>query len=89
MNSINYLKKVKGISTKGITKDFIDKFSILNGPKRVSSEIFQNYLAFKPAKNAVNTLLELLALNRGNLMGSQKKVLKILVNQAAILLQLL
>ena len=33
-NKLNELsKKVKAISTKGLTKDLIDKFSILNGAK--------------------------------------------------------
>ena len=35
-------KKVNAISTKGLTKDLIDKFSILNEAKYFSSEIFQN-----------------------------------------------
>ena len=33
-NELNELsKRVKSISTKGLTKDLIDKFSILNGAK--------------------------------------------------------
>ena len=44
MNSTNYQKKAKAISTKGLTKDLIDKFSILNGVKHFSLGIFQNYL---------------------------------------------
>ena len=43
-------KKVKEISTKGLTKDLINKWSILNGAKYFSSGIFQNYLVFVPAK---------------------------------------
>ena len=43
-------KKVKAISIKGLTKYLIDKFSILNGEKHISSGIFQNYLVFMPAK---------------------------------------
>ena len=39
-------KKVKAKSTKGLTKDLINKFSILNGAKYFPSGIFQNYLAF-------------------------------------------
>ena len=50
MNQMNYQKKVKAISTKGLTKDLINKFSILKGAKYFSSGIFQNYLAFIPAK---------------------------------------
>ena len=49
-NELNELsKKVKAISTKGLTKDLINKFSILNGAKYFSSEIFQNYFVFIPA----------------------------------------
>ena len=57
-------------------KDFINKFSILNGAKYFPSGIFQNYLVFIPAKNTLNILVVLLELNRGNLMECQKKVLK-------------
>ena len=46
-------KKVKAISTKGLTKDLIDKFSNLNGAKYFSSGIFQNYLVFIPAKKCI------------------------------------
>ena len=50
-NGLNELsEKVNAISTKGLTKDLINKFSILNGAKYFSSEIFQNYLLFIPAK---------------------------------------
>ena len=49
-NELNELsEKVKAISTKGLTKDLINKFSILNGAKYFSSGIFQNYLVFIPA----------------------------------------
>ena len=44
-NKLNeLLKKVKEISTKGLTRDLINKISILNGAKYFSSGIFQNYL---------------------------------------------
>ena len=36
-----------------MTKDLIDKFSILNEVKYFSLEIFQNYLAFIPAKKYI------------------------------------
>ena len=49
-NELNELsEKVKAISTKGLKKDLIDKFSILNGAKYFSLRIFQNYLVFIPA----------------------------------------
>ena len=38
------------MSTKGLTKDLINKFSILNGTKYFSERIFQNYLVFLTAK---------------------------------------
>ena len=41
------------ISTKGFTKDLINKFSILNGAKYFSLKIFQNYLAFIPTKKYI------------------------------------
>ena len=46
-------KKVKAISTKGLTKDLIDKFSILNGAKDFSLGIYQNYLLFIPTKKYI------------------------------------
>ena len=53
-NELNELsKKVKAISTKEITKDLIDKFSILNRTKYFSLGIFQNYLVFIPAKRYI------------------------------------
>ena len=53
-NELNeLLEKVKARSTKGLTKDLIDKFSILNGAKYFSSGIFQNYLVFIPAKKYI------------------------------------
>ena len=53
-NELNELsEKVKAISTKGLTKDLINKFSILNGAKYFSSGIFQNYLVFMPAKKYI------------------------------------
>ena len=46
-------KKVKATSTKGLTKDLINKFSILNGVKYFSSGIFQNHLIFISAKKYI------------------------------------
>ena len=69
-NELNRLlkKKVKAIWMKRLTKDLIDKFSILNGAKYFSLGIFQNYLVFIPAKNTLNIFLVLFILNPGNLM---------------------
>ena len=89
-NELNELsEKVKVISTNELTKDLINKFSILNGAKYFSSRIFKNYLVFTPAKKYIKYLVALLGLIRGNLMEFQKKVLKMLLNETAILHQLL
>ena len=37
---MNYKKNVKEISTKGLTKNLVDKCVILNGVKHFFSEIF-------------------------------------------------
>ena len=39
--------------TKGLTKDLINKFSILNEAKYFSLEIFQNQLIFIPTKEYI------------------------------------
>ena len=45
------MKKVKEkIPTNGLIKDLRNKFSIFNGAKYFSLEIFQNYLVFIPSK---------------------------------------
>ena len=53
-NKLNELSKnVKAISTQKLTKDLINKFSILNGAKYFCLGIFQNYLVFIPAKKCI------------------------------------
>ena len=53
-NELNEVpKKFKAILTKRLTKDLINKFSILNGAKYFSLGILQNYLIFIPAKNNI------------------------------------
>ena len=53
-NKLNEIsEKVKGRSTKRLTKDLMNKFSILNEAKYFSSGIFQNYLVFIPAKKYI------------------------------------
>ena len=47
----------KNSGRKALTKDLINKFSILNGAKYFSSEIFQNYLVFIPAKNYIKYII--------------------------------
>ena len=51
MNKLS--EKIKAISTKGLSKDLINKFSILNGVKYFFSGIFQNYFVFIPAKKCI------------------------------------
>ena len=46
-------KKVKAASTKGLTKDLINKFSILNWAKYFSSGLFQNNLVFIQTKKYI------------------------------------
>ena len=41
------------MSTNVLTKDLMNKFSILNGSKYFSAAIFQNYLVFIPAKKYI------------------------------------
>ena len=54
-NELNKLsKKVKAISTKRLTKELINKFSILNTAKYIFfSLIFQSYLVFISAKKYI------------------------------------
>ena len=40
MNKINHKKNIKALSMKGLTKNLINKFSILNEAKYFSSGIF-------------------------------------------------
>ena len=53
-NKLNELsKKVEAVSTKWLAKDLIDKFSILNRAKHLSSGMLQNNLVFIPAKKHI------------------------------------
>ena len=53
-NELNELSnQVWDLSTKGLTKDLINRFSILHGAKYFSLGIFQNYLVFIPAKKYI------------------------------------
>ena len=52
---MNY-QKVTTISTKGLIKDLINGYKILNGVKYFSLGIFQNYLVFIPATKYVKYL---------------------------------
>ena len=74
MNKLS--KNVKAIPTKELTKDLIDKFSIVNTAKYISLGICQNYLVLLPAKKYINYFSATSQVNHGNLMEYQKKVLK-------------
>ena len=53
-NELNkLLEKIKAISTNRLTKDFINKFIILNGSKNFYSGILQNYFVFISAKKYI------------------------------------
>ena len=43
----------KVVSTKGLIRDLINRFSSLNGGKYISWGIFQSYLMFIPAKKHI------------------------------------
>ena len=46
-NELNEIpKKIKAIATNALTKDLMNKFSILNGARYFSSGVFPNYLVF-------------------------------------------
>ena len=85
-NELNELsKKVKAISTKGLTKDLTDQFSIINGAKYFCLGIFKNFLVFiRAIKLTLNIFMALFKFIHGNLMECQKKLLKIQLNQTAI-----
>ena len=77
-NELNELsKKVKAISTKGLTKDLINTFSILNGAKYFSFRIFQNYLVFIPSKKYIKYFSGTTRIEQWKSNECQKKVLKI------------
>ena len=52
-NKSEFKWTIKGISTKELTKYFIEKFNILNGAKYFSAENLQNYLVFILSKKYI------------------------------------
>ena len=53
-NELNELsRRVKVISTKGLTKDLVNIFSILKGVKYFSLRIFKSYLVFIASKKYI------------------------------------
>ena len=75
------LKKVKAISTKGLTKDLINKVNILNGEKYFSSKIFENYLVFIPAKKYIKYFSGSTRIHSWKSNGMSEKILKKYLNQ--------
>ena len=65
------------MSAKGLTKDLIDKFSILNGAKYFSSGLFQNYLVFVPAKNYIKYFSGTAQIDSWKSNAKSEKILKI------------
>ena len=74
---MNYQKKFKALLTKGLTKDLINKFNILNGAKYFSSGIFQNYLVFIPAKKYIKHFSGITSTNYWKSNGMSAEILKI------------
>ena len=73
-NELNELpSKVKVISIKGLAKDLINKFSILNGTKYFSSGILQNYVELIPAKKYIKYLSGTTQINSWKSNGMSEK----------------
>ena len=70
------MKKFKSISTKVLTKDLIDKFSILNGAKYFSLIKFQNYLVFILTKNYIKYFSSTSWLESWKSNGMSKDIIK-------------
>ena len=79
-------KNVEVISAKGLKEALIDKYSIFNGAKSFSN-LLQNYLVFISANKYVEFSVRFDKFIHRNLKEHQKKVLKILLDQTILLLQ--
>ena len=75
------------MSTKGLTKDLINGYKILNGAKYLFSVIFQNYLIFIPAKKYLKHFNGTSRINSSKPNGMSEENVEL--NQTAILHQLL
>ena len=64
------------VSTKGLRKDLINKYSILNGAKNFINEYYKIILYLYQLKSMLNILVALPKFIRGNLMECHKEVLK-------------
>ena len=63
------MKKVKVISKKGLTKDLMNKFSILKEAKCFWQEYLKSvWYSYQLENNTLNVLVALLGLIHGNLM---------------------
>ena len=65
------------MSTKGLTKDLVNKFSIPIAQNTLLQEYFKIIKYLYQLKNTLNIFVALLELVRGNLVEYQKKILKI------------
>ena len=77
---MNSQKKGKAISPKRLTKELIDKFSVLNGAKYFSLRIFKIYVVFIPAKKYIKYFIGTTRI---------ELVLKIWLNEATIFINFL
>ena len=75
------------MSTKGLTKDLINGYKILNGAKYLFSVIFQNYLVFIPAKKYIKHFSGTSRINSSKSNGMLEENIEL--NQTEILHQLL
>ena len=89
-NELNELsEKVQVISTKGLTKDLINKISIHNGAKYFSSGVFQTYLVFVPAKKYIKYFSGTTRIDSWKSKKISEENIKNITNQIAFLHQLL
>ena len=76
-NEANKLpKKVEAVSQKGLTKDLINKYKILNIANYLSLGILQNYLILIPARKYFRFLVVNQKFVLENLMESHKKTIQ-------------
>ena len=74
MNWINYKRRLaKAVSTKRLTKDSVNKLSILNGAKYFYLGIFQNDLAFLPAKKYIKYFSDITQIESSKSNGLSEK----------------
>ena len=74
---MNYEKKVKAISTKVLTKDFINEYNILKSQKYFFQEYLKIIQYLYQIKHTLNVLLAIIKFICGSIMECQKEVLKI------------